>query len=235
MRTNTTLSAEFLKHYNILHEIGLWEELEDMHRDIHDLEELTSTAIEIFNKHSIEKLIDYVISFLLDKYVPSYLLFAMKEPLSGEVRTMCYENLKETHTEYHLENFEVYEELFEKYPNPISFTLFEYQIDKKELTDKLLEFRPEFIVPMSGIGGILGIVLVGQKIIDRGYSQHEISYIHRTLKFASTGIQNNLHHQSSIIDCKTKLFNHYYLMKRLEEERIRVERHGSETEQNNLL
>ena len=50
-------------------------------------------------------------------------------------------------------------------------------------------------------------------------------YVDKFMRFLSIGIQNNLHHESSITDAKTGLFNHAYFSQRLEQEIAHVARH----------
>ncbi|HBG37038.1 MAG TPA: hypothetical protein DDW88_08240 [Treponema sp.] len=46
------------------------------------------------------------------------------------------------------------------------------------------------------------------------------------MRFLAVGIQNGLHHESSITDPKTGLYNYDYFMQRLEDEAYRIKRHG---------
>jgi diguanylate cyclase (GGDEF)-like protein len=90
-----------------------------------------------------------------------------------------------------------------------------------------LSYEPEYILPMRGIGGLYGIILLGRKIAGADYTLPERMYVDRLSRFLSIGIQNGLHHESSITDPKTGLFNHDYFMRRVEDELARSARHGS--------
>ena len=221
-------SPEAIKHYDLLNSLGIFNYLANSKRRIHDLEELLSDAIEIFNQDSGESLIEYITSNLVDRFVPSFLQFVLK--LHGDEkkpRTICYHNLKRVESPAPIHSLEPYNRYFSSYPGTISFSLFEYSVQNKAAAEHLKPLNPEIIIPISGPDELYGIIIVGKKIVDGEYSDEEIIYIDRLLKFASLSFQNVIHYRSSVTDFKTQLYNHSFFQKRLSEELAKVQRHNN--------
>ena len=221
-------NEDYLQHYDLLQRIGVWFDLENQQRDIVRLEDLISEAIDMLSKHTVHDVIEFAISRFLQRFTPHHLVFAFQEPYNSKVRTYHYEDLKETGDQVPVGGLPSLKRFFESYPMPISFSLLEYKLDEHGVTDPLLQYDPEFLVPLTGIGGVQGFILFGRKVVESGYSQQEIEYVHRLLKFLAIAVQNILHHESSITDFKTRVFNHSYFKKRLEEEIARIGRHRSQ-------
>src|SRR6056297_3455944 len=221
-------SPEAIKHYDLLNSLGIFNYLANSKRRIHDLEELLSDAIEIFNQDSGESLIEYITSNLVDRFVPSFLQFVLK--LHGDEkkpRTICYHNLKRVESPAPIHSLEPYNRYFSSYPGTISFSLFEYSVQNKAAAEHLKPLNPEIIIPISGPDELYGIIIVGKKIVDGEYTDEEIIYIDRLLKFASLSFQNVIHYRSSVTDFKTQLYNHSFFQKRLSEELAKVQRHDN--------
>lgn len=221
-------SPEAIKHYDLLNSLGIFDHLAHSKRRIHDLEELLSDAIEIFNQESGDSLIEYITSNLVDRFVPSFLQFVLK--LHGDdqkPRTICYHNLKRVESPAPIHSLETYNRYFSSYPGTISFSLFEYSVHNKAAAEQLKPLNPEIIIPISGPDELYGMIIVGKKIIDGEYSDEEIIYIDRLLKFASLSFQNVIHYRSSVTDFKTQLYNHSFFQKRLSEELAKVTRHNN--------
>jgi diguanylate cyclase (GGDEF)-like protein len=221
-------NADYQKHYDLLQEIGVFFDLEQQQRDIVRLEELVSEAIDMLSKHTVPEVIQFAISRFLQRFTPKHLVFAFQEPYNSRIRTYHYEDLKETEAEVPIHGLPSLKRFFESYPMPISFSLLEYKLEEQSVTDPLLRYEPEFLVPLTGIGGVQGFILFSRKVVESGYSQQEIEYVHRLLKFLSIAVQNILHHESSITDFKTRVFNHSYFKKRLDEEIARIGRHRTQ-------
>src|SRR4030043_1466515 len=88
-------NPEIFKHYDLLKEIGVWDQLLNLANEIKLLEELLSEALNFFNKHSVLDLVNYVTQKMLDKFIPSYLAFIIQEEFSPDnVNIICFKNLK---------------------------------------------------------------------------------------------------------------------------------------------
>ncbi len=221
-------SPDAIKHYDLLNSLGVFSYLSNCKRRIRDLEELLSDAIEIFNQDSGDSLIDYITSNIVDKFVPSFLQFVLK--LHGEEqrpRTICYHNLKRVESPAPIKSLEPYSRYFSAYPGTISFSLFEYSIQNKAASEYLKPLNPEIIIPISGPEELYGMIIVGKKIVEGEYSDEEIIYIDRLLKFASLSFQNVIHYRSSVTDFKTQLYNHSFFQRRLNEELAKVKRYDN--------
>lgn len=220
-------SPETIKNYDLLNSLGVFDYLANCKRRIHDLEELLSDAIEIFNQDSGDSLIEYITSNLVDRFVPSFLQFVLK--LHGDdqmPRTICYHNLKRVESPAPIHSLDPYNRYFSSYPGTISFSLFEYSIQNQAAAEYLKPLNPEIIIPISGPDELYGMIIVGKKIVEGEYSDEEIIYIDRLLKFASLSFQNVIHYRSSVTDFKTQLYNHSFFQKRLNEELAKVQRYN---------
>jgi diguanylate cyclase (GGDEF)-like protein len=110
---------------------------------------------------------------------------------------------------------------------PVSFHEIEQVVGSTAFGDDFRSLDPHLVFPMRGIGGLYGIALLGTKVVGEDYTDLERMYVDRLIRFLSVGIQNGLHHESSITDPKTSLYNHDYFVRRLEDEIARSQRHGA--------
>ena len=220
-------TPEALKNYDLLNSLGIIDNITHYKRKIHDLEELLSDAIEIFNKDSFDQLIEYIISNLVERFVPSYLQFTFKAHGQDDIpNTICYHNLKRVDSPVPIKSLAPYTSFFNQYPGPTSYALFEYSSSNPDITQQLRPLAPEIIIPVSGPDDLYGLIIIGKKIIDGEYSDEEIIYIDRLMRFVSISLQNAIHYHSSVTDFKTQLYNHSFFMKRLAEELAKVKRYN---------
>lgn len=222
--TNRGISQVCLEHYDFLKQIGVWDLLTDLEIDIHDYDHLFSEILEMLSHQSALDLINFVLTCFLNKFVPQKLLFAIEEPPEGILKIYYYENLKPV---AHVQDVIWYKSLkakFSKDPRPLNAESVE-----KHFSKNLGEYVPDFVLPLRGIGGVYGMILFGKKVIGDTYSDREKNYIQKLMFFFSVCLQNTLHHQTSITDAKTGLFNYPYFMKRLEEETLRAHRQHTGT------
>jgi len=226
---NTLLSAnEFIKNYDLLKKMGIWDHLEKFNKEINNLNELLNEALKIFKINSNADLIEYVSKILLNKFVPSYLAFIIQDELFiDRANIICYKNMKLVDSFFDIESIIPYRNFFSLSPAIITYDAFCNMMNNKRLTDVFLPLDPKIIVPMMGHEGMYGFIIIGKKVLGYRFTDEDIDYISKILIFASVTLQNNLHHKGAIIDIKTKLYKHSYFLNKLDEEISRTKRYGS--------
>ncbi len=214
-----------LKNYQLLKETGILDYMDTLRIDNLGLENLLTEAYEIFRKESVEELVDFIISCLSDKFVPSNLIFILNQGIMvNKIKTVVYKNLKIVDSDLKIETLEPYEKFFRKYTGTTSYLIFESEIDDPQLLTLFSNFSPEIIVPVNGLSGLYGIILFGPKVLGQDYYANEIAYIDRLTRFTSIGIQNNIHYEHSVREPKTGLYNHNFFVRRVDEEIARARR-----------
>lgn len=208
---------EVLKHYFLLENLGVFEYIEQLKLNIRELENLLQDASGIFSQKQIDSLIEFISQCIGSKFVPTTLTFLLKDRLKG-VRGFSYRNLRPATCAIELDSLDSLEEFFLQFPNTIQFELFEYQFPDHRVIEELSKDRPEIVVPLLGIAGLYGVILFGPKLMDTQYSDTEINYIGKLMRFTEISIQNNINYQNAVTDLKTGLYNHSFFMKRLAEE-----------------
>jgi diguanylate cyclase (GGDEF)-like protein len=163
-----------------------------------------------------------------DHFLPSFIVFLWK-PLQNkeEITVKGYKNYKLVDLDLKVERIAPFEPFFRKYPKPISYDLFSYELGDLEAAKSFDELHPELIIPILGPSGLYGLVLVGRKILEDDYSSAELMYLQELMSFVSQAIQNHLHYERTLRDVKTGLFNNGFFMTRLNEEIARSHRTGS--------
>ena len=215
----------FLTHYDTLQKTGLWDKLTELQSENRELKELVSDALVLFSETNIEKMIDFVLGRMLNKFIPSFLCFFLEPARGGRIKSYFFRNMKPLEDSYDCPDYQAFKDFFIQYPKALAFSILEYQLGDKEATDRLLPFNPEFVIPMTGIGGVSGFVVFGKKVVDQGYDRTEIEYAFRIMKVLAIASQSVLYHESSITDFKTGLFNHSFFMRRFDQELARVTQH----------
>ena len=211
-------SPEIVKNYNVLKDIGIIDHIKDQQLKINSREALMNQVVEIFDKQTYRELTDYVLSLLVNQFIPCHLNFVFQQFEDEDPEILCYENMKPVETNFKINSLKPYSDFFKEYPNTISFTLFEYEFQDTDCLEELKVLNPEIIVPMMGMNGLYGLIIIGNKLIGSDYSNDEIVYIDRLMTFTSIWLQNNVHYKSSVMDSKTKLYNHSYFYRQLSDE-----------------
>jgi len=222
-----TLDPLLLKHYEILKSSGLWDQFSELQAENRELTALINDGLSLFSESGVDKMIEVVLGKLLTKFIPRFLCFFIETARGGKVKAYYYENLKPIAETFEPPDYQALKDFFQQNPRPLAFALLEYQLQDKVVTDRLLQFSPEFVVPMTGLDGVHGVAIFGTKVVDRGYDRTEIEFAFRFMRVLSIACRNVFYHETSITDFKTGLYNHSYFMTRFEQELKRVSRHHS--------
>jgi diguanylate cyclase (GGDEF)-like protein len=210
--------------------MGVLTQVSELQAKVKDYEALLDDATAVFHLRDAEQITDYVAEKLLNRFVPSYLTFVLEDTVgSGSPKVICFHHMKLVESPFAIEDLEPYRHFFSLSPLAVDFKVFEYMVGKAELTDPFLVLNPAKVIPLLGLDGVYGFIVVGEKILGEPYSAQEITYLDRLIRFVSISLQNSLHFKRAIFDQKTSLYNHSFFMKRLEEELARLRRYKSRT------
>lgn len=219
-----------MEHYDLFSETGLLQYIQVTNQELSNRNELIDEVQEIFNKRAINELVHYITDRFINKFIPETLTFVISsEAHAQNPIIISYEKLKEKTIELNITNFKMYKDFFQLSPTSITFEAFEVLMDDEKYSDPFLFLKPELLVPIMGIGGTYGFLIIGQKVTSEKYEQNEINFIDQIMQFVSISLQNIIHYHSAITDLKTKLYNHDYFMQSFERELARMKRYGGET------
>lgn len=228
------LSKDFLsspalaEHLPFLEEIGVVQHIEDLGRRINAYKSLLTGAMDIFNRTTIDKIIDATVRQISDQFLPSFIVFLWKPHQNKEDITIRgFKNYKIADLSLKIENIVAFEPFFHKSSRPVSYSVLAKQMHGSPAIVALESLKPEVIVPIVGPSGLYGLILVGRKTKEGDYTAEEMSYIQQLMTFVSQAIQNHLHYEHSVRDVKTGLFNHGFFMTRMNEEIARTKRNNS--------
>jgi len=220
----TVSGSDILAQFNLLERSGALGDLEALRKENRELDQLITDASALVALSSVPRMLDYVIEKLLEHFVPEFLGFIIEPPRGTRLSQFCYRNLRLTDEVVPLESYHHLKAHFLERPYSARYEVIAQELGHDHALDP---FNPEVIFPMRGIGGLYGIVILGHKVVGDDYSDFETMYVDRLTRFLSVGLQNGLHHLSSITDSKTGLYNHEYFVRRLEEELARESRMGN--------
>lgn len=221
------LSADVLAQFNRLEQSGALDALGDLRKENRELERIITDAALLVSYTEVNSMLDFMIAKLLDHFIPQFLGFLVLPPRRDHLRQFCYRNLKESHESVPSVYYEILKTRFNANPMSASFEDLQRELGPDVFGKDFLDFKPDIIFPMFGIGGLYGIVILGKKIVGEGYSEQEKKYVDRMIRFLSVGMQNGLHYESSITDQKTGLFTHDYFVRRMDEAIARARRRGA--------
>ncbi|GHU67752.1 diguanylate cyclase [Spirochaetia bacterium] len=221
-------NPRIVENYAFLQDIGVFKYVDSLHHEIRNYKSLFSGALEVFNRTSIDQIMDVTVWQISDHFLPSFIVFLWK-PLQNkeEITIKGYKNYKLVDLDLKIDSITPFESFFREYPKPISYDLFSYELGDNEAAKKFDDLHPELIIPILGPSGLYGLVLVGRKILEGDYNSAELMYLQQFMAFVSQAIQNHLHYERTLRDVKTGLFNNGFFMTRLNEEIARAHRTGS--------
>jgi diguanylate cyclase (GGDEF)-like protein len=221
--------ATILKNFTLLKEQGILDILDDKDEQIRYFQYVIDGALSIMNQSEMLTMLDQMAKSFLDRFIPRSLTIIMEEVTGGErPRVISYHNMQAVESDIEIPALAPYKFFFSLSPISVTFPVFEYMIGREELTRPLIPLEPELVAPILGFDQVYGFIVVGKKIIGDSYTKREIEYINSIMRFTSIALQNNLHYSRAVTDLKTKLYNHAFVMNRLEIELDRVKRYNFE-------
>ncbi|MDR1617845.1 MAG: sensor domain-containing diguanylate cyclase [Treponema sp.] len=220
-------NPKIVENYSFLQEIGVFRYIDGLNREIRNYKSLLQGSLDIFNRTSIDEIMDATVWQISDRFLPSFVSFLWK-PIQkrDDITIKSYKNYKMVDLDLKVHSIASFESFFQQYPKPINFDLLVFEIRDEKATKPFEEIKPELVIPILGPFGLYGIILVGRKMLEDGYTQEELVFLQQLMSFVSQAIKNHLHYEHSLRDVKTGLFNHGFFMTRLNEEVARSKRVG---------
>ena len=218
-------NPQIIENYTFLQDIGVFDHINSLDKEIQNYKNLFTSALDIFNRTTISEIMDATVWQISDHILPSFIAFLWK-PLQNreDITIKSYKNYKLVDLNLKVESISAFEPFFRKNPEPVSYKLFASKIGQNETIKSFNQVEPELIIPILGLSGLYGLVLVGHKILENEYSQAELLYIQNLMSFVSKAIQNHLHYERTLRDVKTGLYNNAFFQNRLNEEIARAKR-----------
>jgi diguanylate cyclase (GGDEF)-like protein len=218
-------NPKIVENYTLLQDIGVFNHIDSLNREIRNYKSLFSGALDIFNRTTIDEIMDASVWQISDHFLPSFIVFLWK-PLQNreEITIKSYKNYKLIDLNIKIESISDFEPFFRTYPRPINYGLFAFEMGQNENLTAFDSIEPELIIPILGPSGLYGLVLVGRKILEDEYSPAELMYLQHLMSFVSKAIQNHLHYERTLRDVKTGLYNNGFFLTRLNEEIARSKR-----------
>ncbi|MDC7220897.1 MAG: GGDEF domain-containing protein [Spirochaetales bacterium] len=216
-----------VENYNLLKEVGILDYVDQQKDEIKDNNNLLDEAYELFQKETVDEIVEYILWRLADKFIPSSVYIILNEGIMvDKIKTIAYQSMQSVEKNLDISSLQPFEEFFKTYTGTTSYLILKSEMDEETLKP-LENCYPEIIVPIQGFSGLYGIMLFGEKILGEEYSPKEITYLNRLMRFTSISIQNSIHYDHSVKDSKTGLYNHNFFMSRLNEEIARSKRNHS--------
>jgi diguanylate cyclase (GGDEF)-like protein len=213
-------------HLDFLESSGALDHLAELRKESRELDTLINDAAGLFALGEIEEMLSFVTTRLLDRFIPTNLVFLIELPDGGGVDQYSYRNMKPAAASFPLAYFRAFTDFFRDSPYSAPFSALEEKLGASRFGADIRAYEPEYLLPMSGIGGLFGVVILGSKVVGGEYSPLDRMYADRLTRFFAICLQNRLHRERSITDAKTGLYNHGYLVKRLDEELSYIARTG---------
>lgn len=230
MSDNT--SSDIVFQFQNLQESGLLDKYEELKKENTELEYTINDMQHLIVYSNVEAILGYIISCFLDRFVPETLVFVIKPPRQKKPLEYFYRRLVPTSDRSAAKYYEPLAKFFNEektYDVTGEATPFEQIKDfcpEGTFGEDFLSLYPSLIVPLTGIGGVYGIVEMGEKIVGTEYTKNEIDYIRRIFSVLAVTLQNALNYQTSITDPKTGLFTYDYLITQMQDKIALAKRHS---------
>jgi diguanylate cyclase (GGDEF)-like protein len=226
---NDFLNSDKITENNaLLKEIGVIDHIESLNREIRNYKSLLARGLDIFNRTSVDDIMNSTVYQISDHFLPSFIAFIWKPIQTREDITIkAYRNYKPVDINLNINRITPFENFFKQYPNPINFELLAFHLNDEDAVKPYMDVKTEIAVPILGPFGLYGMILVGKKLLEDEYSHDELFFLQQLMSFVSQAIKNHLHYEHSLRDVKTGLYNHGFFLTRLGEEVARTKRAGN--------
>jgi len=219
-----------VENYSLLQEIGVFAYIDSMDQEINNYKNLFAGVLDIVNRTTINEIIDAAVWQISDHFLPSVIVFLWKPLQNREgIAIKSYKSYKLVDLGLQIDNINIFEPFFQKHNEPVYFKYLCTELNNDPCLKPFEPAEPELIIPILGLSGLYGLVLVGRSILHDEYSQKELVFLRNIMSFVSKAIQNHLHYEQTLRDIKTGLYNNGFFMDRLSQEIVRAKRYQTET------
>lgn len=222
-----------IKQFETMQKSGVINSFESLKKENSQLQRIIKDMTLLVTYTSIEPMVKFIISRIIDYFVPETLVFLINEPRTNKIHQYFYKQLQKTDSCLSNEIFPVLKDFFDSnlhyYSNgeAVSFEKLLDNIDKSNFPQNFLSIEAKYIIPLIGIGGTCGIVILGNKITGQKYDSSEIYYMKSMFSVFSISLQNEMNYRTSITDPKTGLYTYDYFVKRIQEQIAKARRYHS--------
>ncbi len=222
-----------IKQFETMQKSGVLNSFENLKKENSQLQRIIKDMTLLVTYTSIEPMVKFIISRIIDYFVPETLIFMINEPRSNNIHQYSYKQLQKSDSFLNNEVFSVLKEYFDSnlhyYLNgeAIPFEKLLDNLDKSLLSKHFMSINAKYIIPLIGIGGTCGIVILGDKITGQRYDSSEIYYMKSMFSVFSISLQNEMNYKTSITDPKTGLYTYDYFVKRIQEQIAKARRYHS--------
>jgi diguanylate cyclase (GGDEF)-like protein len=227
-------TAKVLEHYSLLQEMGVFHEIDDLKKEIRDYKQLVQGAYEIFNRQSIDDILDATVHFFSDRFLPTFIMFMWRPRRNlNDITVRGFQSSRQMECKWKVPTLAPFEAAFNGSLEPKTYLSLRSAIletpGMEETIEQLDRLTPNLAVPIQGPGQFHGMILVGHRILEQQYSEKEMEQVGLLMSLVSQAIQNNLNFEHSVRDVKTGLYNHGFFFSRVKEEIARVRRSGKQS------
>lgn len=229
MSDNT--SSDIIFQFNKLQDSGLLDQYENLKRENKELEYTIKDMQQLISYTNIESILSYTVSRFLDRFVPETLVFVITPPRQKKPFEFFYRRLVPMADRGAEKYYAPLAQYFNSSPThdvtgeATPFNEIKESLPPNTFGDDFLSLDPSLIIPLTGIGGVYGIVVMGEKIVGTEYTKEETDYIRRMFSVLAVTMQNALNYETSITDPKTGLFTYDYLITQMQDKIALARRH----------
>jgi len=223
-------NPKIVENYSMLQEIGVFAYIDSLDQEILNYKNLFAGALDIVNRTTISEIMDAAVWQISDHFLPSVIVFLWK-PLHNreDVTIKSYKSYKLVDVGLEVESINVFEPFFLEHNEPVGFKQLCDKMNNDPCLKPFEQLAPELVIPILGLSGLYGMVLVGRNILGDEYTLKEVAFLRNLMAFVSKAIQNHLHYEQTLRDLKTGLYNNSFFMDRLSQEIVRAKRYQTET------
>ncbi|MCK9170083.1 MAG: GGDEF domain-containing protein [Treponema sp.] len=226
-------SIDILTQFQHLQQSGMLASLEDLKRENRELKRIISDMQLLVSYTNVESMLTFLITKFLDYFIPQTLVFIVKPPRNDSLKQYYFRRLKKTRDSINESCFNELKNFFDTHTDTyhsgeaVAFKSIEKVFPSNTFDSDFISLHPNLIIPLTGIGGVYGIIIMTDKIVGNEYTENELDYMQRMFSIFAITMQNELHYETSITDPKTGLFTYDYFVKRIQEKIASARRHNT--------
>lgn len=119
-------------------------------------------------------------------------------------------------------------QFFEQNNRSLTLKELEEKISTHATVDMLREMGAELAVPLKAKGKVIGLIVLGEKVVGGAYDESERSYLVDLASLGGIAVENARLYERATVDMMTGLKNHAYFQSRTKEEREKATKRGTQ-------